>query len=147
MLAVFVLFFAGSDVFADELVEIARIKTASASATVIRNFQKLVATPNLKLAEGDVLRTGPDGTLSIIMRDNGLVSIGPNTSFTLQKYDFEVSDKKIGFIGRLAKGTMVYTSGLIAKLDHKAVKIQTPNAICGVRGTTIGISVEGDANE
>ena len=37
---------------------------------------------------------------------------------------------------------MVYSTGLIAKLDRKSVRIETPNAVCGVRGTQFAIKVD-----
>jgi hypothetical protein len=37
---------------------------------------------------------------------------------------------------------MVYLTGLMAKLDSKSVRIETPNAVCGVRGTQFAIKVD-----
>ena len=39
------------------------------------------------------------------------------------------------------QGVAVYVSGNIAKLAPDAVRLETPAAIVGVRGTTVAISV------
>jgi len=39
------------------------------------------------------------------------------------------------------RGVAVYASGQIAKLSPDAVRLETPAAIVGVRGTTVGLRV------
>ena len=127
--------------------DIARIKTVSGPAFVLRQSQQLPATIGMKLAVSDVLKTGAGGSLGITMRDNSMLSIGPNTRMELSSFEFDPYEKKNGFVGSISKGTMVYTSGLIARLNRDAVRIKTPVAVAGVKGTTLGISVEGGDNE
>jgi hypothetical protein len=38
----------------------------------------------------------------------------------------------------------VYLTGLIAKLDNRAMRVETPTAVCGVRGTRFAVSVKGE---
>jgi hypothetical protein len=42
---------------------------------------------------------------------------------------------------KFVEGVAVYVSGKIAKLAPDAVRLETPAAIVGVRGTTIGVDV------
>lgn len=43
-------------------------------------------------------------------------------------------------VNRLARGTMVYLSGVIAKTKPEAVRFETKTAVCGIRGTYLAIS-------
>jgi hypothetical protein len=57
-----------------------------------------------------------------------------------------VKNEKLSFIAQIKKGTVVYLTGLIAKLNHSAVRFETPTAVCGIRGTHFAIKVEDQVN-
>jgi hypothetical protein len=42
---------------------------------------------------------------------------------------------------RFLRGVAVYVSGRIAKLAPDSIRLETPSAIVGVRGTTLAINV------
>jgi hypothetical protein len=42
------------------------------------------------------------------------------------------------------RGAAVYASGQIAKLSPDAVRLETPAAIVGVRGTTVAVRVDSE---
>lgn len=132
---------------ASDPADIGRVKTANGPAFILRQSQQMPATVGMKLAVSDVLKTGSGGSLGITMRDNSMLSIGPNSRLELSSFEFDPHEKKTGFVCSITSGTMVYTSGLIARLNRDAVKIKTPVAVAGVKGTTLGISVEGGGNE
>jgi len=118
------------------------VKNVSGSAIIERGQESLVAKAGDKLYEGDLLATGRDGAMGVIFQDNGVLSIGPNTRLTLTKFVFEPDSQKLSFTARIKKGTLTYMSGLIGKLNRKGVSIETPNAVCGLRGTRLAIKVE-----
>ena len=120
------------------------VKTVKGQVTVERAGQVLTAEEGLKLMQGDIMVTGADSTLGIIMRDNSVVSVGPDSRLELTEFVFEPAEKRMSFVSRMIKGTAVYLSGLIAKLDQRAMRVETPTAVCGVRGTRFAISVKGD---
>jgi hypothetical protein len=60
----------------------------------------------------------------------------------LSSFDFDPIEKKLGFTGRLIRGTLVYLTGIMTKLNTDSVKIITPMAVVGVRGTKIAIKAE-----
>ena len=93
------------------------------------------AAVGTKLKTGDVLSTGPDGSIGIILRDNSSLSIGPQSSIDLQDFLFSPAEGKMSLIARLAKGTMAYMSGIIGKLAPESVRFETPVATIGIRGT------------
>jgi hypothetical protein len=69
------------------------------------------------------------------------MSIGSNTRIVFTEFIFKPADKKVSTIIRITKGTMNYLSGLIVKINSNAVKVETPTAVCGVRGTHLAVKV------
>ena len=120
------------------------VKTFKGQATVERGGVVLAAEEGLKLQQGDVIVTGADSAMGIIMRDNSVVSIGSDSRLELTEFVFEPAEKRMSFVSRMVKGTAVFLSGLIPKLDKRAMRVETPTAVCGVRGTRFAISVKGD---
>ena len=90
----------------------------------------------------DVLRTGEDASLGISFRDNASISLGSKSELTLENFVFEPSKDQLSFLASLFQGTMLYVSGLIAKLSPEDVKIQTPVATVTVRGTRLLVRIQ-----
>jgi hypothetical protein len=120
------------------------IKNFKGQAAVERGGEMLAAEEGLKLNQGDVIVTGADSAMGIIMRDNSVVSVGPDSRLELTEFVFNPAEKKMSFVSKMAKGTAVYLTGLIAKLDNRAMRVETPTAVCGVRGTRFAVSVKGE---
>ena len=47
----------------------------------------------------------------------------------------------VGLAMRFLRGIAVYVSGQIAKLAPDSIRLETPSAIVGVRGTSLAVSV------
>lgn len=122
------------------------VKNVSGQAFVERNKVLMDAHVKDKLIENDILVTGRNGSMGVILQDNSVMSIGPNTRLIISKFVFEPENKKFSFIAQIKKGSLVYLTGLIAKLNHKGVRFETPTAVCGVRGTHFAINVDNLGN-
>jgi hypothetical protein len=122
------------------------VKNVSGQAFVERNKVLMDAHVKDKLIENDILVTGRNGSMGVILQDNSVMSIGPNTRLIISKFVFEPDNKKFSFIAQIKKGSLVYLTGLIAKLNHKGVRFETPTAVCGVRGTHFAINVDNLGN-
>ena len=75
-------------------------------------------------------------------RDNMVLSAGPNTRVTLATFEFVPTESKLSVLLQVARGTLQYISGLVAKLAPDAVTIETPVASIAVRGTRFVVRVE-----
>lgn len=118
------------------------VKNFSGKAFIERN--KVIKSVNVKegLLENDTLITGHNGSIGVILQDNSVMSIGPNTRVVISKFLFNPASEKFSFIAQIKKGTVVYLTGLIARLNHRGVRFETPSAVCGIRGTHFAIKVE-----
>ncbi len=128
--------------FAAESAYIGSVKNVSGSCFVIRQSETMPAVVGLRLIRQDILQTGKNSYMGIILRDNSLLSIGSETRLELSSFDFDPNEKKLGFTSRLIRGTLVYLTGIMTKLNKDSVKFVTPTAVVGVRGTKIAIKAE-----
>jgi hypothetical protein len=121
---------------------IGRVKIATGDAFVVRAGTSLPATPGLTLLETDNLRTGADGRLGVSLNDDTRISLGPDSEARLSRYRYAPSEGAIALVLNFIRGAAVYASGQIARLSPDAVRLETPAAIVGVRGTTVALRVE-----
>jgi hypothetical protein len=112
-----------------------RVKVASGTAAIVRGGQELPAPVGTEVFEADVLRTGADGRLAVMLRDETRVSLGPGSEVALAAFAYAPSESRLGLTLKMARGMLSYVSGIVAKLAPASVNIQTPTAIIGVRGT------------
>ena len=120
--------------------EIGQIKVAKGQVTVEREGQSVPATVGTRLQTSDIVRTGADGSVGITMGDDSLLSAGPNSVLSLDRYEFDPTTNRGRFDAKLNKGTLAVISGKIAKQSPGAMTVQTPAAILGVRGTEFVVS-------
>ena len=71
--------------------EIGQIKTRKGQVSVERKGQSLPAEVGMLLEAADTLKTGADGAVGITMRDNSLLSAGPNSIVSLQIFEFDAT--------------------------------------------------------
>ena len=87
-----------------------------------------------------MLKTGADGSVGITMADNSLLSAGPNSILSLDRFDFDPTSNQGRFDAQLQKGSLSVISGRMAKQSPEAMTVRTPSAILGVRGTEFVLS-------
>lgn len=119
-----------------------RIKVASGSVFVVRNRQAIPARVGQVVFEADGLRTGPDGRMGVTLNDDTRVSIGPASEVRLDRFAYAPAEGRLAFALNVVRGVAAYVSGRIAKLSPDSVRLETPAAIVGVRGTSLAIRVE-----
>ena len=122
--------------------EIGQIKTRKGQVAVLRNGQSLPGEVGLRLLTDDTLRTGADSAVGVTMRDDSLLSLGPNSILSLERFDFDGTTQQGRFDTRLQRGTLAVISGRIAKQSPQAMTVRTPSAQLGVRGTDFVVSTD-----
>jgi len=120
--------------------EIGQIKIAKGQVSIERNGQILPGEVGVRLQPSDVLKTGADGSVGITMSDNSLLSAGPNSILSLDRYVFDSTTNQGQFDASLQKGSLAVISGRIAKQSPEAMKVRTPSSVLGVRGTEFVVS-------
>jgi len=118
-----------------------RIKVTSGSAFIVRQGQEIPAQIGQLVFEGDGLRTAGDGRIGATLNDETRVSLGPNSEIRLDQFQYSPADGRLGFVLGIVRGIVAYVSGRIAKLAPDSIRLETPSAIVGIRGTRMAISV------
>jgi FecR protein len=123
---------------------IGNVATLTGSATVTRNN---ASTP-LKLQDdiylNDVLQTSAKSKLGITFNDATTFNLTANASITVDSYVYEDGGKQNAAIFNIAKGTVAFVAAAVAKTGD--MKISTPTATLGIRGTTGLVEVPQNAS-
>lgn len=122
--------------------EIGQVKVVKGQVAIERQGKTSPATVGTRLQTADIVRTGSDGSVGITMDDNSLLSAGPNSELSLDRYTFDATTNQGRLDTSLNKGTLAVISGRIAKQSPDAMTVRTPNAILGVRGTEFVVSAD-----
>ena len=123
------------------LADVGQIKVAKGQVSIDRKGLSLPGQVGMALESADVLKTGSDGSVGITMRDNSLLSAGPNSILSLQRFEFDPTTGAGRFDAQLQRGTLAVVSGRIAKQSPQAMTVRTPSAVLGVRGTEFVVAV------
>ena len=118
------------------------VKSVTAEASVTVDGKSIRAQAGMPLHAGFVVKTGPQGRIGVTLRDNTLLSFGPNSEFVVDEYLYAPGSGELKLSATLIKGTLQYVSGIIAKLKPDAVAIKFPGGVVGVRGTEFLLLVE-----
>ena len=115
------------------------VKTSKGQASIERSGQKLAATVGTRIFASDRVVTGADGSVGITLRDNTLLSAGPNSTVDLNKFAFNSTTHAGAIDATVKRGTLSVVSGKIAKATPEAVSFSAPGMTLGVRGTSFVI--------
>lgn len=118
------------------------VKTVSGSATVTTADKVVKAEVGTPVFLGSVLQTGKSSSLGLTLKDETIMSFGSDTQLTVDKYLYAPAEGKLKLNSRLARGSLNYVSGVIAKLQPDAVTVKTPSGVIGVRGTQFLLKVD-----
>jgi len=112
-----------------------QIKIARGAAWIERAGIRHPAQVGAKVQESDVIATGADGSLGMTFLDDSLLSIGPNSTLVIERFTFDPTTQRGSFESTLRSGTLSAVSGRLTRQSPDAMKVRTPEAILGVRGT------------
>jgi hypothetical protein len=119
-----------------------RIKTVSGAAFILRDKIEIAAKPGQVVFEADSLRTGADGSIGVTLKDDTRLALGPASEIRLERFAYAPGSESLGMVLRFVRGVTAYVSGRLAKLAPDSIRLETPSAIVGVRGTTLAIRVQ-----
>ena len=122
--------------------DIGVIKVSRGFVQVEREGKSVPASVGMAMRASDTLRTGPDGAAGVTFTDNSLISVGPNTVFSIDKYRFDSTTHAGEFEGSLRKGKLAAVSGKMVRQTPESMKIRTPSSVMAVRGTEFVVAVD-----
>ena len=91
---------------------------------------------------GDVVQTGADGRVGITFTDGTAFNLSSNAHMAMTEFVYDPNGKSNSTLLSLTKGTFTFVAGKIAKTGD--MKIDTPVATMGIRGTTPHVEISDD---
>jgi hypothetical protein len=122
--------------------QIGFVKSVSGDAFVITEGKSAKAKIGSPVYEGSLLKTAGGSSMGVTFKDETVMSFGPNTELVVDQYLFNPAQGKLKLNAKLAKGSLNYVSGVIAKMQPEVVSVNTPVGTIGVRGTQFVVAVE-----
>ena len=114
--------------------DVGRVKSVKGTVYIEREGRREPAQVGAGVRQADTLVTGPDGSVGVTFADQTLLSTGPNSVLAIDRFVLDGA-RPGAFDASLTKGTLSVVSGRIAKQAQDAMRVRTPSAILGVRGT------------
>jgi len=93
---------------------------------------------------GDVVRTGADGRVGINFVDGTTFNLSINARMVLDEFVYEPAGNSNSTLFSLTKGTFTFVAGKVAQTGD--MKIDTPVATMGIRGTTPHVEISDDGS-
>jgi hypothetical protein len=121
---------------------IGKIKVLSGGVTIERSGKTIPATLGAPVYQMDRIVTGKDGSVGLLFEDDSRLSAGPNSTLSLDQFNFDDTTHDGNFDVSMQKGTLSVISGKLVQKSPGALKVKTPAAILAVRGTEFSIKVE-----
>ncbi|MEP9390256.1 VCBS domain-containing protein, partial [Mesorhizobium sp. KR9-304] len=135
---------AGTEPAAAALTEIGKVVSVSGTATATHSDG---VTVNLAsgdpVYQGDVVRTGPESKLGISFIDDSVFSMSADARMVLNELVFDPAKaSESSMVVDLVQGSFVFVTGQVAPAGN--MKVETPVATMGIRGTTPKVLVNTD---
>ena len=93
---------------------------------------------------GDVVQSGPEGAVGIVLLDETTFSMAANGRIVLDEMIYDPGSQSGAVSLSILQGIFTFVSGQVAKTDPGAMTLETPVATIGIRGTQAGVDY-GDA--
>lgn len=113
---------------------IGNVATVTGIATVIRDKNSYPLRVRDDIYLNDVLQTSSNSSLGITFNDATTFNLSASARITIDNYVFEDGGKQNAAIFDVGKGTVAFVAAAVAKTGN--MKITTPTATLGIRGTT-----------
>jgi VCBS repeat-containing protein len=118
---------------------IGHVTKLTGTATAIRNGVSIILNNGDDVEKGDVVQSGSDSTLGITFIDGTVFGLSSNARMVLNEMVYDPNGSNNSSLLSLVAGTISFVAGETAK--HGDMKIDTPVATMGIRGTAVLASI------
>jgi hypothetical protein len=119
---------------------IGHVTKLQGSATVIRNGVSIILNMGDNVEKGDVVESGASSTVGITFIDGTVFGLSSNARMVLNEMVYDPNGSSNSSLMSLVAGTITFVAGETAK--HGDMKIDTPVATMGIRGTACLVEID-----
>jgi len=121
---------------------IGSMREAEGRIMMDRGGREIFARRGMRLFRKDVIYSTSNAKGAVVFRDETSIRFGPDTTVSLEDFDYVPAEKKYLLHTGVAKGVVVFVTGALAKVAPETVAVTTPKGTIGIRGTKFSIKVE-----
>lgn len=121
------------------------VKRSQGEVSIERAGLRLPAGVGVAVMTGDTLRTGPGAAVGITLRDDTLMTLGPDGELVISSFAFDATTHDGKLLTSLWRGTLHMVTGLIARKSPERVNVQTRTVVLGARGTEFIVETQASA--
>src|SRR6201985_1261776 len=121
---------------------IGHVTKLQGSATVVRNGVYIILNMGDNVEKGDVVQSGANSTVGITFIDGTVFGLSSNARMVLNEMVYDPNGSNNSSLMSLVAGTITFVAGETAK--HGDMKIDTPAATMGIRGTAVLVEIDFD---
>lgn len=122
------------------------VHLAHAAAVIVQANLPPSGVEQTKIGEliyrGDLIQTGPDGTLAITFVDGTSFNVSANARMEVNEFVYDPNGHSNSTLFSLSKGTFAFIAGNIAHTGD--MKVDTPVGTLGIRGTAPRVEILDD---
>ncbi len=119
---------------------IGHVTKVAGSATAVRNGVSIILNQGDNVEKGDVVQSGSDSTLAITFIDGTVFGLASNARMVLNEMVYDPNGSNNSSLLSLVAGTITFVAGATAK--HGDMKVDTPVATMGIRGTAVLVQID-----
>lgn len=107
-----------------------------------RGGREVFVRRGMRVFKKDTIHATADASGAVVFRDETSLRFGPNSTVSLDDFEFTPEEKKFKLQASIAKGVAVVVTGAIAKNAPETMAFKVPKGTIGIRGTKFTIKVE-----
>ncbi|MGB6237282.1 MAG: FecR domain-containing protein, partial [Bradyrhizobium sp.] len=119
---------------------IGHVTKLTGTATAVRNGVSIILNNGDNVEKGDVVASGSDSTLGVTFIDGTVFGLSSNARMVLNEMVYDPNGSNNSSLLSLVAGTITFVAGETAK--HGDMKIDTPVATMGIRGTAVLVEID-----
>ena len=119
---------------------IGHVTKLTGTATAIRNGVSIILNNGDNVEKGDVVQSGSNSTLGITFIDGTVFGLSSNARMVLNEMVYDPNGSNNSSLLSLVAGTITFVAGETAK--HGDMKVDTPVATMGIRGTAVLVEID-----
>ena len=95
---------------------------------------------------GDRIESGPKSGMQILLLDETVFTIGPNSDLTVDEFVYDPVTNAGTVIASVSKGVFRFITGRVARKEPSSMRVKLPVGTIGIRGTIVAGVIEPDGS-
>ncbi|MGB6396124.1 MAG: Ig-like domain-containing protein, partial [Bradyrhizobium sp.] len=109
------------------------------SASIVRNGVAIVVNTGDTLYQNDVVQTGSNSTVGLVLDDGTAFNLSANARFMLNDFLYDPNSTSNHSLVSLIQGAATFVAGQIAPTGN--MEVSTPISVVGIRGTAVILDI------